>query len=226
MYNQSMSQASKRPYRKRKRAQAEEETRRRITEAAVELHGTVGPANTKVTEVAERAGVSRMTVYNHFPTDADLFLACSTHWATQNPLPDPSGWIETADPAARLVSALDELYGWYGRKRGMLEKVLRDAPLVPSLGELMDGFWGGYMGDVVSALSRGWSGEQEDDGALQATLRVVVDFHTWRTLSESGLSSASAAEVAAAMVVGVAGAADARHLATPRSSSWPAPGPA
>jgi AcrR family transcriptional regulator len=220
-----MSQASKRPYRKRKRAQAEEETRRRITEAAVELHGTVGPANTKVTEVAERAGVSRMTVYNHFPTDADLFLACSTHWAIQNPLPDPSGWIETEDPAARVVSALDELYGWYARKRGMLEKVLRDAPLVPSLGELMDGYWGGYMDDVVSALSRGWSGEREDDGALQATLRVVADFHTWRTLSESGLSNASAAEVAAAMALGVARAADARRLATPRSSSWPSPGP-
>ena len=221
-----MSQASKRPYRKRKRAQAEAETRRRITEAAVELHGTVGPANTKVTEVAERAGVSRMTVYNHFPTDADLFLACSTHWATQNPLPDPSGWIETADPAARVVSSLDELYGWYGRKRGMLEKVLRDAPLVPSLGELMDGVWGGYMDDVVSALSRGWSGKQEDDGMLQATLRVVADFHTWRILSESGLSNASAAEIAAAMVMGVAGAANARPPATPRSSSWPAPGPA
>jgi AcrR family transcriptional regulator len=205
MYNQSMSQASKRPYRKRKRAQAEEETRRRITEAAVELHGTLGPANTKVTEVAERAGVSRMTVYNHFPTDADLFLACSTHWTTQNPFPDPSGWIEIADPAARVVSALEELYGWYGRKRAMLEKVLRDAPLVPSLGELMDVSWGGYMDDVVSALSCGWQGESVGGGSLRVAIRVVVDFHTWSILSESGLSDESAAEVAAAMVVGAAG---------------------
>src|SRR5690606_11521663 len=77
----SMSTRRPRPYRKRQRALAEEATRLRITEAAVELHGSVGPARTTVTEIAERAGVSRMTVYKHFPSDRDLFVACSTHWA-------------------------------------------------------------------------------------------------------------------------------------------------
>ena len=198
-----MSPARKRPYRKRKRAQSEEETRLRITEAAVELHGTVGPANTKVTEVAELAGVSRMTVYNHFPTDADLFLACSSHWATENPFPDPSGWMDIAHPRTRLAHALAELYGWYDLRQGMLENVLRDAALVPSLGELMDGFWGGYMSSVVSALSEGWPvGSPEEDATLQVTLRVVVDFHTWRILTGSGLSNGEAADLAADMVAG------------------------
>jgi len=199
-----MSRARKRPYRKRKRAESEEETRRRITEAAVALHGTVGPANTKVTEVAELAGVSRMTVYNHFPTDADLFRACSSHWASQNPFPDPAAWADVADPEARLVGSLRELYGWYDRKQGMLENVLRDAALVPALGELMDGFWGGYMDAVVSALSAGWPGDPVRNGALRVTLRVVVDFHTWRILSESGLGNEGAADLAAHMVVGAA----------------------
>jgi AcrR family transcriptional regulator len=198
-----MTSAPKRPYRKRKRAQSEEETRLRITEAAVELHGTVGPANTKVTEVAELAGVSRMTVYNHFPTEVDLFLACSSHWASQNPFPDPSAWTCISDPRERLAGALAELYGWYELKQAMLENVLRDAPLVPALGQLMEGFWGGYMDSVVSVLAAGWpAGAPADEATLQVTLRVVVDFHTWRILTGSGLSDVDAAELAAEMVAG------------------------
>ena len=112
-----------RPYRKQKRARSEEETRRRITQAAVELHGTVGPANTTVTDLARLAGVSRMTVYNHFPTEVDLFTACSTHWATRNPFPDPARWAELDEPGERLVHALKELYRWYGLKQDMLGNV-------------------------------------------------------------------------------------------------------
>ena len=196
------STASKRPYRKRKRAQSEEETRRRITEAAVQLHGSVGPANTKVTELAERAGVSRMTVYNHFPTEADLFAACSSHWATQNPFPDPSRWSEVADPRARLVRALEELYGWYGLNQDMLANVLRDAPLVPALDKIMEDFWGGYMKDVVRALAHGWSVDREGTVEPQAMLRVVVDFNTWRILTTFRLDRRAIAELAADMVVG------------------------
>jgi len=193
---------SKRPYRKGKRAQSEEETRLRITEAAIQLHGSVGPANTKVTELAERAGVSRMTVYNHFPTEADLFAACSSHWATQHPFPDPSRWSEIADPRARVVRALEELYGWYELNQDMLENVLRDAPLLPALGQLMEGFWGGYMKDVVGALAHGWSVAEKGMVERQAMLRVVVDFNTWRILTTFRLNRRSIAELAARMVVG------------------------
>jgi len=198
-----MSPTSKRPYRKRKRAEAEEETRRRITEAAVELHGTVGPARTTVTEVAELAGVSRMTVYNHFPTDTDLFVACSTHWATENPFPDPERWAEIPDPEARLAEALAELYDWYDRKQEMLWNIIRDAPVVPALGQLMAGFWGDYMGRVVSALAEGWP---DADASLPTRLGLVADFHTWRTLSASGLDHTEAARIAADMVAGGVGA--------------------
>lgn len=214
-----MSVESKRRYRKRKRAETEEETHRRITEAAVELHGTVGPARTTITEVAERAGVSRMTVYNHFPSDVDLFRACSSHWARENPFPDPEGWL-AGDPEAWVVHALEELYGWYDRKQGMLEKVLRDLPLVPSLGEVMEPLWGDYMEDVVDALLRGWREGRDGNGPLRATLRVVADFHTWRLLDEAGLSAADAARVAAQMAVATTPAApSSTPLSRERSSS-------
>lgn len=198
-----MGTRSKRPYRKRRRAAAEQETRERITKAAVELHGTVGPANTTVKELAELAGVSRMTVYNHFPTDADLFVACSSHWAAENPFPDPEDWAGTEDPSQRLERALRQLYRWYRAQQTMLANILRDAPLLPALGELMDGLWEGYMDTVVSVLSDGWATAPQDEAVLGVTLRVVVDFNTWRLFDASGLSDDASAELAAEMVAGV-----------------------
>jgi AcrR family transcriptional regulator len=199
MYNENMTPTKKRPYRKRKRAEAEEETRRRITEAAVELHGTVGPANTKVTDVAELAGVSRMTVYNHFPTDADLFAACSSHWASQNPFPDPELWRNVAEPGQRLSRALLELYEWYELKQGMLGNVLRDAPVIPALGGIMTGLWESYVTSVVEVLAEGWEGPS-GPSELRAALRLAVAFQSWGILADAGLDAGEAARLATAMV--------------------------
>lgn len=200
-----MTQRQRR-YRKRKRARQEEETRRRITEAVVELHRTVGPARTKVTEVAERAGVSRMTVYNHFPTEADLIGACSAHWAAQNPFPDPAPWAAVEGPRARLRAALTDLYGFYEATEDMMGNVLRDAPIVEPLEEIMDERWQPYVDGVVDALAEGWTDGAAVDGgakeAVRAALRVVVDFRTWRLLATSTPDTAAAVRVAVAMVAG------------------------
>jgi len=197
-----MPKPTRRPYRKRKRAESEEKTRQRITEAAVELHGTVGPANTTLTDVAKLAGVSRMTVYNHFPTDVDLFTACSTHWAESNPFPDPSDWAE-ADPAERLEHALGELYTWFGRNRQMLSNVLQDLSKLPALAEVMGRVWEPYMAGVVRTLAGAWSIEDAEPEALRAALRLAVDFNSWQVLSESGLDDRAAAGLMARMVCGV-----------------------
>ena len=98
-----------RQYRKRRRAELEDQTRHRITEAAVRLHGSIGPARTTMSAVAREAGVQRSTLYRHFPTEAELFGACSRHWGSLNPPPDPAAWRQIADPAERLRTALDEL---------------------------------------------------------------------------------------------------------------------
>jgi AcrR family transcriptional regulator len=81
-----------------RRADSQAQTRRRITEAAVELHATVGPARTTISAIAERAGVQRLTVYRHFPTEQELFAACSAHWLAGSPPPDPAPWREIEDP--------------------------------------------------------------------------------------------------------------------------------
>lgn len=194
------TKTSSRPYRKKKRARQERETRRRITEAAVELHRTKGPARAPITEIAKRAGVSRMTVYSHFPTEADLFMACSTHWAASNPFPDPTAWAAIDDPHERLGTALDDLYSWYDDKEDMMGKVFRDLRTVESLAEVMDELWSPYVQQIVDTLAAGWPEERTQRRELEAALRLALDFDTWRLLTGSGLSNSAAAHLATRMV--------------------------
>src|SRR6266567_2621446 len=121
----------KRIYRKRRRAETEAETRRRITESAVELHGTLGPSRTSISAVAERAGVRRSTVYRHFPDEAALFAACSAHWRAANPYPDQDAWARIENPDERLRVALGDLYAYYRRTEAMLDNLFRDETTTP-----------------------------------------------------------------------------------------------
>jgi AcrR family transcriptional regulator len=79
------------------RAELVEQTRQRITDAAVRLHTTVGPANTSISTVAAEAGVTRLTVYRHFSDLEALFAACRAHWFGQHRPPDISAWRAIPD---------------------------------------------------------------------------------------------------------------------------------
>jgi AcrR family transcriptional regulator len=184
-----------RPYQLKERARKMEETRRRITEAVVELHRTVGPARTTVSEIAERAGVRRMTVYNHFATDLELIDACSSHFVAENPPPDPAPWAAVADPGERLAAALAALYPYYRRHAGMLGNVLRDAAIVPALDEINHRKWWPYIDTVVDVLAG-----DETGVARRAAVRLAVDFSTWQTLAAAGLDDTAAARLMSGMV--------------------------
>ncbi len=185
----------KRPYRMKRRAELEQLTRRRITESAVELHGTVGPSRTSISAVAELAGVRRSTVYRHFPDEEALFDACSSHWAAQNPPPDPSRWADIEDPDERLRAALGELYAFYGRTEDMLANLFRDEATVPEIGRRFRGFHDYLAGarEVLMA-SRGLRGRRARE--VRAALGHALAFSTWRSLTrEQGLDDAQAAEL-------------------------------
>jgi len=203
--------ASKRKYELKQRAQEMAATRRRITEAAVELHGTVGPARTTLSAVAKRAGVQRHTVYRHFPTEADLFGACSSHYITTNPWPDPAPWRAISDPQQRLSRALGELYAYYERTEPMFSNVLRDAELVdalrPTIVPLED-----YLAEVAQILAADWPARGRRRRVLAAALRHAVDFQTWHSLtSDDQITRAEAVELVTALVVEAAAAP--RHRA-------------
>ena len=195
-----------RRYEQRARARKQEETRGRIIDALIELHETVGAARTTVTEVARRAGVGRMTVYNHFPTESDMVAACTSHWITLHPPPDVEAWRRFADPDERLGAALAELYAYYGETQAMWTTAYRDARLVESLGEIMDSTWFALLDRAVEVLAAGRGLRGNRRHRVVGALRLVVDFPTWRTLTQSGLPDAEAAGVAAVFVTASAAA--------------------
>src|SRR5436305_8395749 len=136
-----------RKYELKQRAEQVEATRRRIVEATSALHLERGPAATSIAEIARRAGVQRRTVYNHFPDDSTLFEACSAHWGSLHPPPDPAGWTN-------LRQGLRELYSWYGETEGMTANVLRDADVLPSLRAVLEPGLSAYMEAVREVLAK------------------------------------------------------------------------
>jgi AcrR family transcriptional regulator len=172
-----------------KRAEQQAETRRRIVEAAVDLHTEVGPARTTISMVAERAGVQRHTFYAHFPDDRSLLLACSGLALERDPFPAASDWRGVADRRERLRTGLTTIYAYYGRNAQLTASVLRDAEANPLVGEIVGLRMGPLFAEAVAVLGDGMSERQ------RALLQVAISFFTWRSLtSDAALTNDAAVE--------------------------------
>ncbi len=189
-----------RKYDMKRRAKRQEETRRRIVEATVELHKTVGMARTTISAIAEKAGVERLTVYRHFPDERALFSACSAHYMSANPPPDPASWTQIADSEERLRTALAEVYAYHRRTEPMIANFFRDAPVKPVLFEVCAPYLQLFE-RMRYVLATGWGVEDERLALLLAALGHALDFQTWRSLvRQQGLDEEQAVELMVKMV--------------------------
>jgi AcrR family transcriptional regulator len=179
-----------RVYTLKRRAEQQAETRRRIVDAAIDLHGSIGPALTTVSMVAERAGVQRHTFYAHFPDDRSLHLACSGQFFERDPLPDAGPWRAIEDRSERLRVGLRAIYDWYQRNATLTACVLRDAEhhaLTREVAELRIGPSMAAYGEVLGAKL---------NAKQHALLHLALSFYTWRTLARgSGLKQGAAVAV-------------------------------
>jgi AcrR family transcriptional regulator len=192
--------AETRRYRKRLRAEQEQQTRQAITEAAVKLHGTLGPARTTVSAIAEEAGVQRATVYRHFPDEPSLFQACSGHYMARHPPPDPTRWMEIADPAERLREALADVYDWWDETEDMMSRVIRDGPLVESL-SVQTRTRLAFFDEMAGILMRGRRLRGKPRARVQAAIRHALALSTWQSLvRDQALTNEDAVELMAGMV--------------------------
>lgn len=192
--------SQKRQYTMRRRAELEEETRRRITASAVELHEELGPAQTSISAIADRAGVRRSTVYRHFPDEDALFAACSRHWRAANPPPDPAAWSSIAEVDVRTRTAIRSLYAFYDRTEAMYTSLLRDEPLVAALATRLRDFYG-YLRSIQDDLAAGRGLRGRRAQHTRAAIGHALAFPTWRSLTrEQGLSNEEAAELMVRLV--------------------------
>lgn len=186
-----------RPYTLKRRAEQQAETRQRIAEAALDLHGSLGPGQTTLSMVAERAGVQRHTLYAHFPDERSLFFACSGLATERDPMPDAEPWRTIDDPRARLGAGLAAIYAWYERNASLTACVVRDAEYHPLTREIAAMRSGPYFDAYRAVLGEKLTARQ------QAMLALAVTFHTWRTLvDERGLTSEAAAGLMTDAVAG------------------------
>jgi AcrR family transcriptional regulator len=210
---------TKRKYELKQRAAEMAETRRRITEAAVELHGSVGPAKTTWSAIAERAGVRRHTVYRHFATDEELYRACSSHYRAANPWPDQDPWRAIRDPHQRLTRALDELYAHYERTEHMFTNVFRDLDFVevlePTIAPVRK-----YLADAAALLASGWGVRGRRRRMLDAAVAHGIDFQTWRSLArDNHLSRTEAVQLVTSLVEAAAASPAGRDFETSATRS-------
>lgn len=190
--------SERRKYELKARAERQAATRERIVAATMDLHQEVGPARTTVAEIARRAGVQRVTVYNHFPQDTELFAACQGHFLAANPPPDPAPAMEIADPRERLQAVLELFYSRYRATEPMSTAVQRDRTLVPALDALLAETMDVQLGGLADALSAGLDGGKH----TRAMVALSLDFWTWRRLASEGLDDAAAAGAMAAAAAG------------------------
>lgn len=192
-----------RKYEMKARAEKQAETRRRIVEATSALHEAVGPARTTVAEIARRAGVQRLTVYNNFPNETELFDACGQHSMDQNPPPDPSAALTIRSPDERLRAVLGPQYRWYRKNARGTENLQRDRLVMPALDAVMKIRMDQQFANLANALASGFARKGRQPKGVRAAVALALDFWTWRRLADEGMSD----DAAAALMVGAVKAA-------------------
>lgn len=186
-----------RNYTLKKRAEGQAETRQRIVDAAIALHGSVGPAKTTISMIAEKAGVQRHTLYAHFPDERAMLMACSGHALEMDPLPDAAAWRAIADADERRRVGLSAVYAYFERNAELLACVLRDVETHEIVQEVMATRYAPGIGAWHEVLGAGLKAKQ------RAMLAVALSFHTWRTLvRETGMKQSDAVEAMAGAVAG------------------------
>jgi AcrR family transcriptional regulator len=191
-----------RKYELKARAESQRQTRDRIARAAAELHEERGVAQTTVAEVARRAGVTRLTVYNHFPELSDLLPACAAHYTALHPPPDLDSALATADPVERVRATLAGVYGWYRETEPMYGKLFSDRASVPELDRFMERDVDRMQAELADALAAAFAARGRRAQRLSALIRLALDFWTWHRLSREGLDDGAAADLMAGALDG------------------------
>jgi AcrR family transcriptional regulator len=182
---------SPRKYDMTRRASAAAETRRRIVDATLELHGEQGIAATSWDDIAARAGVGVGTVYRHFPSLDELIPACGEITRERIALPDPSLFDGLDTPAERLEHLVREAFAIYERAAPQLRAIRSEPDVHPNVAE---------AGEAVEAALTALVDAAVEPAADRAVVRALIDLGTWQALRDQGLGQTEAVAAIAGLL--------------------------
>lgn len=180
-----------RSYKLKQRGEAQNRTRQKIVEAAIELHQTKGLSATTMRDIAERAEVGRVTVYRHFPDEMALVSACSGAYFQRHPLPDPEPWRSVEDATERTRRGLREAYAFHRSTEAMMTRVYDEARDLPVMAP-----YHMHWQRAAAVLAEAWPAKGRQRVLRNAALAHALSFDTWRSLVRGqGLSDVQAVDL-------------------------------
>jgi len=198
----------RRRYRLGRRAEAAEETRRRIVEATFALHGEQGIAETSMKQIAARAEVSIGSVYHHFPTYEDAVSACAAHARATFPMPAPE---EVSGRTLEIrVNRLTRAVFAYYCDLPVIERVRCDARALPPLADYLN-----ELRKRLYALSAVALGPDLESPSRVRTVASLLDFAVHASLARDGLTTDEAADEIATVILGWLGTQAPRRSPNP-----------
>jgi AcrR family transcriptional regulator len=185
-------------YRPRGRTKRSKETRARIMDATRALLDEGEFHKTSVEDVAERAGVSRATVYQHFPSRLELVDAICDTFAENPALLALRDTVALPDPAQALDETIANTVRFWSSEDKVLQQLYGATAIDPAARDLVERQLSDRRGemqrlarhlDEAGGLRRG----VDRRGAL-AQLMVLTGYGSYRELRQDGLSDAKAIE--------------------------------
>ena len=114
-------------------------------------------------------------------------------------MPNFTDCLAKEDFGERVQAVLRGLYGYYENNSEMLGNIMRDAPSMPALQEVMNDGWYSEMRALAKQLLPTGIKTATRTRAL-AALSIVLDYRSWESMRGSGLSVKEAAKLGARMV--------------------------
>lgn len=183
-----------------KRADAVEETRRKIIQATFELHGEQGVVATSMQDVAERADVALRTVYYHYPTVDDLVAGCGNKVIALLAPPTPAIFDGLTTFGERMRQLVQDLFAMYERGSAMIDVARREQGEVAGLADFV-------ANDAASreALVREALRPFRPRPRTVHEVAALTDFYVWKALTQQNLTTHQAVDVIHRSLVAVIG---------------------
>jgi AcrR family transcriptional regulator len=109
----------------------------RIEQAALELFGERGYDATSISEIGERAGITKSVLYHYFSSKADLYTAVCTR-QTADLIAAVRGAVGEDPAAARLSDGVEAYLRFLAERPAAWRLLLRDRPAEAGLAALHD----------------------------------------------------------------------------------------